>query len=74
MGAIALLKFFNPIILILLVLGVIQVVNQYKNPNKSYYEVKPLTRFVFALIYFGLILFLGVGITYIHGIHVNMII
>lgn len=72
-GIIALLKFFNPIILMLLVLGVIQVISQFKNPNKSYYNVKPLTRLVFALAYFGLMLMLGLGITYIHGINVNMV-
>lgn len=73
-GIIALLKFFNPIILIMLVLGVIQVISQFKNPNKSYYDVKPLTRLAFALAYFGLMLMLGLGITYIHGINVNMVI
>ncbi len=73
-GIIALIKFFNPIILILLVLGIIQVVTAYKNPDKSYYEVKPLTRLAFAGIYFGLMLLLGIGITYIHGIHSSMLI
>lgn len=48
-GIIAILKFFNPIILMMLVLGVIQVISQFKNPNKSYYDVKPLTRLEFTL-------------------------
>jgi hypothetical protein len=41
-----------------------QVINQYKTHNKAYYEVKSSVRLVFALVYFGLILFLGLGITY----------
>lgn len=73
-GVIALVKFFNPILLILLVLGVMHLINQYKNPNKSYYKVKPSTRLVFALAYFSLMLLLGIGITYIHGIHAAMLI
>lgn len=73
-GIVALVKFFNPIIVLLLVLGVLQLINQWKNPDKSYYEVLPSTRFAFAIVYFGLIALLGLGMTYIHSIHVNMII
>ncbi|MFL0197230.1 site-2 protease family protein [Clostridium sp. WILCCON 0269] len=71
---IALFEFFNPIILLLLILGIFQVVEQHKNPNKAYYEVEPSKRLVFALMYFGLILFLGMGIAYVHGVHQNMIV
>jgi Zn-dependent protease len=74
LGVIAFFKFFNPIILLLLVLGVIQVINQYKATNKAYYEVKPSARVVFALMYFGLILFLGIGINYIHGSYSSVLI
>lgn len=73
-GVIALIKFFNPIILLLLVLGVLQLINQWKNPDKSYYDVPSYTRIIFAVIYFGLIALLGSGMTYIHSIHINMII
>ena len=73
-GIIALVKFFNPIILIMLVLGVIQVINQYKNPDKSYYDVTLSNRVIFALAYFGLMLLLGIGMTYIHGIHADILI
>lgn len=73
-AAIALFKFFNPIILLLLILGIFQVINQYKNPDKTYYEVKSTTRWIFAFMYFGLILFLGMGIAYIHGIHEYMLV
>jgi len=72
-GLIALFKAFNPIIVLLLILGVTKVIEQYRNTDKSYYEVKTSTRWIFALSYFGLMLLLGVGITYVHGIHVNMI-
>ncbi|OOM79283.1 peptidase family M50 [Clostridium puniceum] len=72
-GIIALFKAFNPIIVLLLILGVIKVIEQYRNPNKYYYKVKTSTRWIFALNYFGLMLLLGLGITYVHGIHLNMI-
>lgn len=73
-GVIALFKAFNPIILILLALGIVKVIEQYRNPDKLYYEVKTTTRWMFALGYFGLILLLGLGITYIHGIHSSILI
>jgi Zn-dependent protease len=73
-GIIALFKAFNPIIILLLILGIIKVVEQYKSTDKSYYEVKTATRWIFALSYFGLMLLLGLGITYVHGIHANMLI
>lgn len=68
-GVIALFKAFNPIIVLLLILGVIKVVEQYRNPDKQYYKVKTSTRWIFALSYFGLMLVLGIAITYVHGIH-----
>lgn len=73
-GIIALFKAFNPIIVLLLILGIIKVVEQYKSTDKSYYEVKTSTRWIFALSYFGLMLLLGLGITYVHGIHANILI
>jgi Zn-dependent protease len=73
-GIVALVKFFNPILLIILVLGIMQVISHYKDYNKSYYEVKILTRVAFSLVYFGLMLLLGIGITYIHGIHSSILI
>jgi Zn-dependent proteases len=73
-GVVALFKAFNPIIILLLIFGVIKVVEQYKSTDKSYYEVRRSTRWIFALSYFGLMLLLGLGITYVHGIHANMLI
>lgn len=52
----------------------VKVIEQYRNPNKSYYEVKTSTRWIFALSYFVLMLLLGLGITYVHGIHANILI
>lgn len=73
-GIIALFKAFNPIIVLLLILGIAKVIEQYRNSDKSYYEVKTSIRCMFALSYFGLMLLLGLGITYIHGIHSSVII
>lgn len=67
-GVIALFKFFNPMLLVILLMGIFQVINQLKNPDKSYYDVPVSTRIKFALIYFGLMALLGIGITYIHSI------
>ena len=60
-------KFFNPILFIFIVFGIIQAVNQYKNPNKEYYKVELSTRLTFATFYFGLIILLGIGMYYIHS-------
>ncbi len=65
---IAAIKFFNPIIIMLLVLGIIQLFKYYKNPDKKYYEVKKFTRFIYALTYFGLIAILGLLSGYIYHI------
>lgn len=71
-AVIFLFKYPNPILVILLILGVIEVVDQVRNPKKEYFKVKPAHRVIFALVYFGLITALGLGMAYIHGIHVNM--
>lgn len=64
--ALASIKFFNPIIILFLILGIVELYKYYKNPEKAYYEIKNSTRIVFALVYFGLIIALGVGSAYIH--------
>lgn len=73
-GVVAIFKFFNPILILILILGVIQFINQWKNPDKAYYDVPIKTRILFALIYFGLMTMLGIGMTYIHSVNVNMVI
>ncbi|SEW30808.1 site-2 protease family protein [[Clostridium] fimetarium] len=67
-----LFKYFNPILLLILILGISEIIKQFKNPNKEYFKVKPLNRLLFAIVYFGLLATLGLGMVYIHGIHVNL--
>jgi Zn-dependent proteases len=62
----------NPILILILILGIIEIVNQIKNPNKEYFQVTPMKRVIFALIYFGLLAVLGIGSAYIHGLHSNL--
>lgn len=73
-AALFLFKYFNPILLLLLIVGVYEIIMQFKNPNKEYFKVTPLHRFLFAIVYFGLLATLGLGMAYIHGIHVGLII
>lgn len=67
--AVAAFYFFNPIIILLLILGVYQAFQQWKATDKSYYDTPADTRMLFALLYFGLLLSLGVGMAYIHSIN-----
>ena len=66
---IAALKFFNPILILLLIMGVPQMYRQWKSPNKEYYDTPLQTRIIFASLYFGLITLLGVGMAYIYSSH-----
>ena len=66
------LQSFNPIILGMLVLGILQVVGQWKKKDRAYYEVSAPTRAVVAGAYFGLMGLLGIGMTCIHDIHADM--
>ncbi len=65
----AAIRFFNPILLLLLILGATQVYRQWKSPDHEYYHTPPATRAVFAALYFGLIILLGTGMAYIYGLH-----
>jgi len=67
--AIVAYRFFNPILFIFIIFGIIQAINQNKNPNKQYYNVELSTRLTFATLYFGLIILLCFGMYYIHSIH-----
>jgi Zn-dependent protease len=69
LGVVAAIRFFNPIMIMLLFLGVVQAYNQWKNPDKSYYEASLAKRLKFASVYFGLLILLGIGMFYIHGLH-----
>lgn len=63
------IKFFNPIILIFLIMGCIQAYKQWKEPSVEYYNTSMSTKIIFSLIYFGLMAVLGFGIFDIHNLH-----
>lgn len=63
------IKFFNPILMLFLIMGCVQAFKQWKNPSVDYYNTSITTKIVFSLIFFGLIVFLGIGIFSIHDIH-----
>lgn len=63
------IKFFNPILILFLILGCVQAFKQWKEPNVDYYNTSISTKITFSLIFFGLIAFLGLGMYYIHNIH-----
>ena len=62
-------KFFNPILILFLIFGCIQAYKQWKKPNTDYYNTSTSTKIIFSLIFFGLIISLGLGIFLIHDIH-----
>jgi len=63
------IRFFNPILILFLISGCIQAFKQWKEPHTDYYNTSISTKIIFSLIFFGLIIFLGLGIFYIHSIH-----
>lgn len=69
---VAAVKFFNPIIIMILVLSVIQLYKYYKDQDKKYYEVDKSTRFIYAVTYFGLIAVLGLCSGYIYHVIPNV--
>ncbi|MHC1683815.1 MAG: site-2 protease family protein [Clostridiaceae bacterium] len=73
LGIVAIIKFFNPILLLILVLGVIQMITHWKNPNLEYYSVDSKTRFLFAVLYFGLLFLLGIAMAYTHDIAILIV-
>lgn len=60
------IRSFNPILLLIIILGFTQVYNLWKNRDELsvYYEVPLKVRVQFAILYFGLIGTLGMGLTY----------
>ncbi len=75
--AFAALVFYNPIIILLLILGIIQAWKIWRSPDKSYYQVSTGTRLGFAAIYFGLMVVLGSAMTFVMvlrvpNVHVNV--
>lgn len=63
------IEFFNPIIIMFLIMGCVQAYKQWRNPDTNYYNTSISTKIIFSLIFFGLMALLGVGIFYIHGLH-----
>lgn len=72
-GVIAAIKYYNPILIVLLILGTMEIYKQWKNPEKEYYKVRPMQRVAFAICYFGLIALLGIGMYFIHSFHAGML-
>jgi Zn-dependent protease len=67
LGIYALFITMSPILFIILILGAMQAYRQWRNPDKSYYEVSASERAAYASLYFGLLFMLGTGIAVIHG-------
>ncbi|KLU67358.1 peptidase family M50 [Desulfosporosinus acididurans] len=55
---------FNPILVLIIILGGIQIYKHWKGTDKEFYEVSPETRNIFAVLYFGLLAGLGSGVWY----------
>jgi Zn-dependent protease len=62
-------KFPNPIVILFIILGVFQAYRLWKSPNKEYFAVSRATRITFATLYFGLMIILGLVMSWIHGLH-----
>jgi Zn-dependent protease len=67
--AVILFKYPNPIIVLMVILGLVQAYRTFRSPDKSYFKVSRNTRISFAVLYFGLMIVLGVTMAWIHGIH-----
>jgi Zn-dependent protease len=63
------IKFPNPIVILFVILGAFQAYRLWKSPNKEYFAVSRSTRITFATLYFGLMIVLGLVMSWIHGIH-----
>ena len=69
---IAAIKFYNPIIIIFLILGIAQAYHQWKKPDKKYFQTDIKTKMVFSIAYFSMVILLGIGMVYINSIHGNL--
>ena len=63
------LRYPNPIVIIFVILGAFQAYRLWKSPNKEYFAVSRSTRITFATLYFGLMIVLGLVMSWIHGLH-----
>lgn len=64
------INYFNPILIIFLIMGCIQAFKQWRNPDSNYYNTGIYTKIIFSFIFFGLMALLGIGIFYIHDLHI----
>jgi Zn-dependent protease len=62
-------KYPNPITIIMLILGAFQAYRIWRSPDKSYFAVSRRTRISFAVLYFGLMIVLGMVMAWIHNLH-----
>jgi hypothetical protein len=63
------LRYPNPIVIVFVILGAFQAYRLWKSPNKEYFAVSRSTRITFASLYFGLMIVLGLVMSWIHGLH-----
>jgi len=63
------IKFPNPLLFLLLILGAFQAYKIWKVQNNQYYNVSLEERLIFAILYFGLMILLGSAMAWIHSIH-----
>ncbi|WP_243159297.1 site-2 protease family protein [Clostridium sp. cel8] len=67
--AICVIKFLNPILILILILGISEVYKYFKNSKSgkvNYYDVEISTKITYALLYFGLVAILAIVTTYIN--------
>jgi putative Mn2+ efflux pump MntP len=55
---------FNPILVLIIILGCVQLYKLWKGTEKDYYNIPAKTRNLFAVLYFGLLASLGGGVYY----------
>jgi len=63
-------KYPNPIVILFVILGAFQAFKLWRSPNKQYFAVSKRTRITFAVVYFGLMIVLGLTMSWIHGLRV----
>ncbi|HUI90970.1 MAG TPA: site-2 protease family protein [Chitinivibrionales bacterium] len=63
------LRYPNPLVVLFVILGAFQAYRLWKSPNKEYFAVSKQTRITFAALYFGLMIVLGLVMSWIHGLH-----
>jgi len=59
----------SPMMIFILILGVIQIVSYWRNPDKSYFDLNTNKRMLIGGLYFGLVIFLGASIFEIYQIY-----